>query len=178
MCAHISCRTPRILRTKSKNINIQLHYLPGNAVIEISQGALDLLKMEELKAVIAHELGHIEQGLWKIRILKLLSSLAFFPNHYLTLCLDWPRYEIEADEFAIRLLHNSQLLKQALVKIATAQTLPQTTQKRWRLPARFYTILIAVRFFFGDALFGYAHPNLSERLAAIDTHHDMQYIER
>ena len=38
----------------------------------------------------------------KTETLKLLSSLLFFPNYYLTLCMNWAAMEIEANKTLAR----------------------------------------------------------------------------
>ena len=91
--------------------------LGGKSIIELSSGTIELLTQQELRAAIAHELGHIRQGLWKVSALKLLSSLAMFPNYYLTLCLDWAKKEMDADQFALKIIKDTEPLKQALIKM-------------------------------------------------------------
>lgn len=101
VCPSKGIKTPEIILTANNSITIQLRWLAlsSQAVIEISRGAIELLELEELKSVIAHELGHIRQGLWKIWALKTLSSLLLFPNHYLTVCVNWSKREIDAERF-------------------------------------------------------------------------------
>ena len=182
-CLHLHLKTPLIWMTSDKAVNVRLHWLAllGNSVIEISSGAIGLLDDDELQAVLAHEIGHVKQGVWKIAILKLLSAVAFFPNHYLTLCLNWAGNEMDADRIAQALTNNPQSLQRALMKIAAAQSryLKQRFEERPApnaisgiglgvknaLRIRYY----AIRFFFGDSLFGYAHPFLSERLKALES---------
>jgi Zn-dependent protease with chaperone function len=185
LCFTHTIKAPKIILTANKSVIVKLHHLPiiGHAVIELSKGTIDLLSPEELKAVISHEIGHIKQGLWKIALLRYLSSIALFPNHYLTLCIDWPRKEIDADSFAIEVTKNAKSLKQALVKISTAQMscsmLPHDNNHsinkestvevcRRIFSNNIKSIVISVNFFFGDGLLGYIHPCLSERLRAID----------
>ena len=123
VCPTQGIKAPEILLTANNSVTIQSHWLAlsRQAVIEISRGAIELLEWEELKSVIAHELGHIRQGLWKIWVLKTLSSLLLFPNHYLTVCVNWSKLEIDADQFAISVMKDLLPLKRALIKISTAQ---------------------------------------------------------
>ncbi|MCK4998872.1 MAG: M48 family metalloprotease [Anaerohalosphaera sp.] len=136
-----------------------------------------MLEQKELAVAISHEIGHIKQGPWKISLLKILSSFALFPNYYLTLCIDWAKKEIDADRFAVMATQDPQSLKQALVKMSVAQIEHTTRQyghdnmsakllKTFKNELR--SIMISIKFFFGDSLFGYAHPFLSERLQEID----------
>ena len=185
ICSESNLLTPTIILVNSNDIIIYLRSLPlgGKSIIELSNGTIELLTQQELKAVIAHELGHVRQGLWKVSVLKSLSSLAMFPNYYLTLCLDWAKKEMDADQFALAVTKDPQSLKQALIKISTAQ-IPYSIlatdsnlgffnkslkAKLEIFSKRLHSIVISVKFFFGDGLFGYVHPYLSERLKAIET---------
>jgi Zn-dependent protease with chaperone function len=184
VCLKSNINRPVLFLAKDRNALVRLHWLSltGKPVIEITRGAFELLFPDELKVVIAHELGHIRQGLWKIRILKFLSSAALFPNHYLTLCLNWSQKEIHADKFALELTRDPESLKNALVKISAAQTSylrgssgqQKTSFSNSRLAskisAKWHSIMISARFFWGDNLFGYAHPYLSERLEMLDVY--------
>lgn len=185
VCPSKGIKTPEIILIANNSVTIRLHWLAlsNQAVIEMSRGAIELLEWEELKSVIAHELGHIKQGLRKIWVLKTLSSLLLFPNHYLTVCVNWSKREIDADQFALSLTKDPLPLKHALIKISTAQLsylkAAPARQKATRsfsilriftgsIKDRWYKMLVSIRFFFGDGLLGYVHPWLSERLEAID----------
>ncbi|TKJ38335.1 MAG: hypothetical protein CEE38_06140 [Planctomycetes bacterium B3_Pla] len=185
VCPTKGIKTPEIVLTANNSVTIQLRWLAlsSQAVIEISRGAIELLELEELKSVIAHELGHIRQGLWNIWALKTLSSSLLFPNHYLTVCVNWSKREIDADQFALSLTKDPLPLKHALTKISTAQlSYLQATPARRKatrslsilriftggMKDRWYKMLVSIRFFFGDGLLGYVHPCLPERLEAID----------
>ncbi len=178
-CSRFNINRPILFFTKEADALVRLKWLSlsGKPVIEITKGAFELLNPDEMRAVIAHELGHVKQGLWKIWILKVLSSAALFPNHYLTLCLDWSKKEVQADEFALEVTGDPKSLKTALVKMSSAQgsvfsPSPGNTttsnrfaagvQRRWR------DMLISIQFFMGDGLLGYVHPYLSERLENIE----------
>lgn len=179
ICTEYKLKKPVIILTKSREciINLMPFWLGRNTVIEISTATTDLLSFQELKTVLAHELGHLRQGLWQIEILKLLSSVLFFPNYYLTLCIDWSGKEIDADKFAIEVTKDCQSLKTALIKTATYQLSCMTLRSKintnfWSsfvngLNEKLNSISISIKFFFGDRLLGYIHPNLSERLEAI-----------
>ena len=110
----------------------------------------------------------------EVSLLKLLSSLALFPNHYLTICLNWPAMEMKADRFSAAATGRPNALRRALVKIsvayATRAHAPGLAEgvagrvRRW-LRVRY----LSIRFFFGDGILGYVHPYLSERLDALGT---------
>ncbi len=182
-CSKFNLTMPTVIITRSKQVIIRIHSLSliGKSAIEISTATVDLLDDGELKGAVAHELGHIRQGLWKVSILKLLSSLAMFPNYYLTLCINWANKEIDADRFAVAITGQPKLLKHALVKISTAQCFYSKnptnglmnfcTRPLMCLKAtgdKLNSMFTSVKFYFGDRLFGYAHPYLSERIRVID----------
>ncbi len=190
VCSREHIRKPVLWLTSCDDVEIRLRgiLLSRAEVIEISRGAVELLDEAELQQVVAHELGHLSQGIRKISILKFLSSIALFPNHYLTLCLNWPASEIKADHFAQVATGNPEALQRAIVKISTAQMnclQPRISRRakykankngiEWGVLRRIYEVLrieyASIRFFFGDCLFGYSHPYVSERLEAIDLSH-------
>ncbi len=185
VCSREDISRPVLRLISSDDIAIRLRgtLLSKTAVVEISQGAARLLSEDELRAVIAHELGHLSQGIRRIGVLKLLSSLAMFPNHYLTLCLNWSASEIGADRFALTVTGDREALQRAVVKMSVAQmdclrssvSRPSAETGKGgkergilrRMRGALRIEYGSMRFFFGDGLFGYAHPYVSERLEAI-----------
>ena len=87
---------------------------------------------------------------------------------------------MQADHIALALTDDPQSLQRALVKVSTAQVgyLRKGFGKSAATNATGGIVLYvknalrvrccAIRFFFGDGLFGYAHPFLSERLKALE----------
>jgi len=151
-----------------------------NAAIYIGEEAIKNLSIKELKAVIAHELGHIKHGLRKVEIYKFLSALALIPNSYLSLVLNPSILEFKADEFSVRATGDKDSLVSALVKTSVyniENTGGNTFEKLGRILPRFLMpekvvkglerFVIFLNFLFGEALLGYAHPPLSLRLAHI-----------
>ena len=190
VCLREHIRKPVLWLTSCDDVEIRLHrmLLSRSAVLEISRGVVELLDGAELQSVVAHELGHLGRGIQKVGVLKFLSSLALFPNHYLTLCLNWSASEIEADRFALATTGNPEALRRAIVKISTAQLnylrsnvsrrsmdmakgngIEEGVLRRTREALRIE--YASMRFFFGDRLFGYTHPYVSERLEAIGAFH-------
>ena len=187
ICLAYRLMRPHVVIAASRRVFVRLRGLPwiGRSVIEVSRGATELLDQRELVAVVAHELGHVRQGLWRVATLKLLSMLAMFPNYYLTLCVDWARREIEADRFALATTGDPKALRRALIKLSTAQVSAlNVSVDRHRsgigrrllrtaataIRTKWLEMTSSVRFFFGDGLLGYVHPYLSERLTAIGAH--------
>ncbi len=190
VCSREHISRPALWLTSCDDVVIRLRgvLLSRTAVLEISRGTVNLLDEDELNSVIAHELGHLSQGIRKVGLLKSLSSLALFPNHYLTLCLNWPASEIEADRFALSMTGNPEALRRAVLKISTAQMncLRLTFGRRSadmvkrsgikggvlrRIRGALRIEYGSIRFFFGDRLLGYTHPYVSERLEAIGPPH-------
>ena len=185
ICNENHLPSPVLVFTKDQQPRLYMQYIYffNKTVLFISQRTLDLLTIEELQAAIAHEIGHIRQGQWKISWLKLLSSLALFPNYYLTFCIDWAKKEIDADKFAVEVTKNTEALKHALIKMSTFHMtcsmsaadqhnlrklhfgLRQKMFNKYIMPA-----VASLKFYFSVALIGYIHPCLSERLQAIDQH--------
>ncbi len=166
--------TKTVLTVANKQ-NISIHakmlFFGTKPIIELSRGTVDLLDADELKAVIAHELGHIKSGIRKVETLKLLSSFGLFPNYYLTFCINWPKYEKDADRFSIEVTHNPKALKTALIKISTAGLrFSDKKSSNHSLGVKYHNVKRSISFFFGEGLLGYTHPHLSHRLAAIDSY--------
>lgn len=180
-CFKKSMRRPVIHLIHTRDVIARVRWLPvaTGGLLELSHGAIDLLEPEELKATVAHELGHLEQGIFRIALLKALSLLVLFPNYCLTSCINWSAKEVEADEFALELTDNPAMLRCALLKISTVEVLGRgktvdTVEMRkfatwWRDKARnaLEEARVAARFFLGNGILGYTHPFLSERLAAV-----------
>ncbi len=168
-----------IIEEKSKQpICIRGGLIRKTSTLRANQNLLENLTPEELEAAVAHELGHLIQGLRKIEWLKLLSVVTMHSNYYLTLCLDLLQREVEADRFAIDAGVKPDMLSKAMVKASVFDF--DYEPSLWkRISSRIAKGLEKVlrvegagmvnEFFFGEAIVGYTHPLLSERLAAIST---------
>ncbi len=172
ICQQAALKVPRLLPTRRRVSRLRLWHGLGISVIEFNTALLDSLTEAELMAAMAHELGHLQQGQGQITLLKLLSTLAMFPNYVLALCIDWPKLEHQADQFAVEATNDPDALKHALVKIAAAQISynSKDTQLNSRLAQKFRGIKTVLQYYLGDSLLGYAHPSLTERLEAIDSY--------
>lgn len=137
-------------------------------VLEVGEEISEALTRAELRWIIAHELGHLRQGLWKLCALRVASSLLLFPNYYLTLCLDWAAMEMRADRFATETTGDAASCRSALTKLWAAQwarSEEERTGDSW-LGALISNTVPAIRFFFGEGIAGYSYPLICERLAA------------
>lgn len=182
LCTEAGIRKPLILFRNGPEVRVQVSrlLLTSIGILEISKEALDLLEPDELKAVIAHELGHLRHGLLLVSLLKALSLIALFPNYYMTLCVNWAKREMEADKFALQHIDKPETLRDALIKISAAElwSMPRRAISKAlgkiaarvglsKVRERVSELILVGRFFFGDGILGYTHPLLSERLAAI-----------
>jgi hypothetical protein len=182
-CSRLGIRCPLLRLATGSTAGVRTRWLPLSArtVIEIGRETAALLDSAEIKAAVAHELGHVKQGLASVAMLKVLSLLALFPNYYLTACLDWYARELDADRFALKLLGNPVALRAALIKVSMASMSEVKESGAVKLAKKVGSwpggedlvrsieeLVVAVRFFFGDAILGYSHPLLADRLAAVD----------
>jgi Zn-dependent protease with chaperone function len=179
ICREHGIKAPALLLTRRPGRGVRLlHVLATNTTtIEVSTDILELLSYPELTAVMSHEIAHVRQGVWLINLLKAMSCFALFPNFYLTLLLDWASKEIDADQFAVTVTGDADALKKAIVKVSASQLMyvarhSAVRQTFWTRPirmlhTRWNSFMASLRFFFGDGLLGYAHPDLSDRLRVI-----------
>jgi Zn-dependent protease with chaperone function len=97
-----------------------------------------------------------------------------YPNYYLTLYMDPFLYEIEADRSAIKIGIDPNDLIKAIIKLGVidlggkpprwekiAHKMYRTVERVFRIKG----IKMVNEFFFGDAILGYTHPLLMQRMA-------------
>ncbi len=90
--------------------------------IVLTDGILDLLSEGELKAVLAHEIGHLVEHHSMIRIAALALSLMNVPVGTMMGAALSRRLEYRADDFSVLVTGEPLHLASALVKVATAKT--------------------------------------------------------
>ena len=173
---------PKILVVRS-NRNIifsKIKLFSHRATIVLSDKLLDRLDEKETHVLMAHELGHIRQGLRKFEILKILSKLTLFPNLFMTLAVDYRKHEDAADRYTFELIKEKEIIKKTLIKVAVINfRLERQIKKRkinkltMALPSRIKMMLNRLKilddFLFGEALIGYSHPFIKERIRKIET---------
>lgn len=162
--------------------------LRRRAYIFVSSEMIMRLNESELKAVVAHELGHLSTGIRKIEWLKTLSVVTFFSNYYLTLVLDTTNYEREADLFSLKVTADKDALISALIKTSIFNMEVLTTSQfrgvirklgelGWRRTmSLFLNCGLSLEFFFGKGLLGYSHPPLDQRIAYINGFATQDYL--
>jgi len=157
-------------------ISIGGRLLTGVSCLTIVPRILSYLDDEELKSAVAHELGHLAQGLRRMEWLKLFSVITMFSNYYLTLCIDTLRHETNADKFAIKTGISPEVLERAIIKtcifsLTAGNPVSRHTQKESenirKVTPRLGGIRMVYEFFFGEAILGYTSPVVSYRLSQI-----------
>lgn len=145
-----TCKNSRIKRPNIGIINdgnpnaFTFGHLPGNARLVLTRGLIDVLSEEELKSVIAHEIGHIKHYdfivMMIISIIPLIlyqvyawtrnrdkskpsywigigAYCAYILSQYFVLSFSRIR-EYYADSFSKQIMKDGRALKSALIKIA------------------------------------------------------------
>lgn len=152
----LKVRSP-IIHVQS-TVSVFIYAVPkrlGRHAIVLSSGLLEMLDINEVKAAVAHEFGHL-LGAGRFISLRLLSNLSFFSAGFLTLCVDMSREEMDADRLAVGLTGNVSALRTAIIKVAVSQG---EIVNRGKLSAqRTYDIL------FGPDILGHTYAYLPERL--------------
>jgi Zn-dependent protease with chaperone function len=91
----------------------------GYRMVGIKQGVASILQDDELEGVLAHELGHIEQGDARAKSIAtgFRISFPFDPLVYFVEAAIYRERELAADEFSARLTGKPASLASALLKI-------------------------------------------------------------
>jgi Zn-dependent protease with chaperone function len=168
-------KNPKIRITSSKRIvmNGKMGIFSTRAIITINKEIINVLNEGEIIAIIAHEMAHIKYDVRKMELLKLMSRLALFPNFFLTIFLNYRKMEERADKFAVEATKTKSDLKNALIKISTLSLfVGKDSNKRKNIKQKDLNILKKIHvfdeFFFGEALIGYSHLGMIERLKEIE----------
>lgn len=142
LCAERGIRAPRLGMIYSGTPNaFSFGHTPANARVVITQGLLDVLTPEEVNAVLAHEIGHVEHWDFAVMATAALAPLllyqiyVFSRNNGNTRLIGWTAYgcylvsqfivlllnrtrEYMADHYAASVTGAPGVLSSALVKIA------------------------------------------------------------
>lgn len=171
----------KVRNSRKVEVNTQVNLFLAKPVINISRPTLTKLKENELKAVIAHEIGHIKKGLRKIALAKLLSRVALYPNYFLSILFDFAEMEYEADRFSVEATKDKASLKSALIKMSvlsalskkgkvkTSKILPEIAFCK-KISGYLRRLSAVDKFFFGNVLMGYTYPFLMERIKQIENY--------
>jgi Zn-dependent protease with chaperone function len=163
----------RITSLKRIDINGKVGFLSKRGIITINKKILDNLNDREIVAVAAHEMAHMKYDARKIRLMKIISRFALFPNFFLTIFYNYRMMEQRADKFAIEATKTNENLKSALIKISTlSQFQAKITNTRKDVKQKDLNILKEISiiddFLFGESLLGYSHPEILERLDQLE----------
>ena len=146
-----------------------------NARIYVTTIALEKLGPDELEAALAHEISHLQQGLFKVELARFLSWLFFFPNGCWHSLIDFVEREFDADMRAVHLTGKREALAATLVKMSVNIDRPKSKKQVLRHRRSLFpwlSSLMASRrlfneFLSGDVMVGYTYPHLTERIQAI-----------
>ena len=142
LCADRGLRVPRLGIIQSGTPNaFSFGRTPADARVVITTGLIDVLTVDELNAVVAHEIGHVEH--WDFLVMTVAAIvplllyqmyvfmrhvkntraiaygayLAYLASQFIVLALNRTR-EYFADSYAAEVTHAPDALSSALVKIA------------------------------------------------------------
>jgi Zn-dependent protease with chaperone function len=143
LCAERGLKMPRIGVIESGTPNaFTFGHVPRNARLVITSGLVDVLTVDELNAVLAHEVGHIEHWdfavmavaalvpllLYQVyvgsrynsntRLVAIGAYACYFVSQFVVLLLNRTR-EYFADQYSAQVTRRPDELSSALVKIAT-----------------------------------------------------------
>ena len=142
LCQERGLRVPRIGIIYSGTPNaFSFGHTPGNARVVVTKGLLDVLTPDEVNAVLAHEIGHVEHWDFAVMTIAALAPLVLYQiyaftrnsnntravaygaylcywvSQFVVLLLNRTR-EYFADHYSAEVTHKPDELSSALVKIA------------------------------------------------------------
>jgi Zn-dependent protease with chaperone function len=168
-------RNPKVIVKESNRVDLYTRigwpWTDTNEII-LTRRTLEFFSVRELKAGLAHELGHIAQNKFLMRLSRLLSRLMLFANGYLGLCFDLARVEINADRFALEIFNDREALKSAVKKItsiSTAEIVISRVNSRFPLLWTFVEgMVLLASFSVGERFLVPQYPFLALRLGLLD----------
>lgn len=144
------------------------------STVKLSRGTLGILDLEEVKAVVIHEIYHLLHRARRLEICKLISRLGLLPNYYLALLFDLSNEEFEADKFVIEELGTdyAKYLSDALIKMDINNQLileksPRAldnTQRKSSAHRKASKFISLSGFIHGQNILGYIHPSIIQRI--------------
>lgn len=154
------------------------------ALIRLSPAFISQLSAAQLDIVLAHELGHLAlhtRRLWGVR---LLSRLSLVGPGYLPLLLDFPKMELEADQYAYSVANDQLIWRHLLeqLEIIELRAWAELSQHRQARPSsRLVTLWRRCsqnhrspdmrgnifRLYFSDQAWGYFYPSNAERIVQV-----------
>jgi len=183
----LACPRMRVFPSRALQVAIAPSFMGDRCIINVSSAALSRFTEAELKAALAHELGHVRQGLRRLRMLSSLCILGGHPPWLLALMFNLQELEERADQFALQ----AGAAPQALVGAILKTTDPPLQLARWfhrglmrlrnHIPGRMHRwmfravqwFLIMDRFLFTGELTAFAHPPLRDRMTTILAHKEL-----
>lgn len=187
LAGYFKTRQPVIAVSDETVISGNVKYVfPLGVVLQISRSAVEMLKKDELRAMIAHEMAHIQRHSLIYSALDFLSEWSFFGKGFLSVVTNSRRFEFEADRIACEYLEKSgqgkSLLISALRKTMVANAMFNYLAYSNSMMAfakegideisgevSFYKRLkLCYALYFGDLMLSYVHPSTEERIKKIE----------
>ena len=167
----------RIRELNTEDYRVGCYSVGLNGYIFISSGLIRDLDSDELKAVLAHEEGHIKHGDAFLSFLIPIAAVFLFTGkNVLYTILDFRTREFEADAYAAERA-GSDSLRRALETLVTATTDGQDIHAQFGITPTFLSFSRTPLSGFLDAYFGTyfgnfalteAHPDVAERIERIE----------
>ena len=179
-CRQANMPVPRVkaLETSRPVVYSQCSLIGLGSQIVMSGACETLLHPVELKALLAHELHHLQRDALRVQQLKALSLLLLSPVYYLVILYDFAKHERAADAFAVKTTGDAAPLKSALIKLRVARIAlgHGDSQAKMRISQRRIMkwiadrnhVLSGLRLYFDESLFAAAYPPLWERITWIE----------
>jgi Zn-dependent protease with chaperone function len=179
LCDEKVLARPRFRIVSSVGVLVRIR-VPGfflRPVIEITRDTIQQLSPTELKAALAHEIGHLNQHGKVLSLVRILSGFGLFPNSILALVFDFVQWELDADTFALDTTKDPDALINAIIKTGISH-LPVRTLKGSRAILGKLTHsprvsqflrgpIVFLRFFFSSEILGYTHLHPLYRIELI-----------
>lgn len=159
---------------------------PIGIVLKVSKNTIEMLRKDELTAMIAHEMAHLKKHSLMYSLLDFLSEWTFFGNGFLAIVTNSKEAEFEADRFACNWLrsngHDKKVLISALQKSVVANAMlgylaPSNSIMAFsdgKITESSHDITFVERMklcyelYFGDLVLSYVHPGIDERIKRIE----------
>ena len=186
MCHDFNIPMPRIVVRESQSLFSNVETGLFRNTLLITKKVVNMLKDEEMAAIIAHELGHISKHIFAYRLLNPLSEWTFFGKGFFVFVLNTRQMEFEADDFCVKALSSQGINKSALInalnKVVAANSMLKflapssslfsfadygVSDSSWNnsLAGKLRTLY---GIYFGDLVISYIHPTIDERIARIE----------
>jgi Zn-dependent protease with chaperone function len=185
ICHFAQVRPPLIVIDGEERLTATvLNVFPMRRALRISKGILQSLSVDELDAVLAHEIWHLRSHSLRFSLLDSLSKWTLFGKGFLALALDTSEMEHKADKFSVTYLGTKGIGRDALISAlekiliinsllkhlapsSSLQAIAQAISKNRPVDIRTAAALF-YEMYFGDIILSYVHPTIDERIERIN----------